>query len=1603
MKSKKWIKITIASLCMISMALRPMGAFAVEVLPSETEESTETEICTETVSDDADEEQLTEEVSSEEEISEVETTETETSTEDEIVNGAKTKAIKKSLNASAPIDGEIDIADYSTGLVINNDNFAEYNGKTITGTATSQANIVIAGGVDVELTIKDLTVDRVQSDNARCDAILIRDASTLRLTLEGENRLVGNDNYGGAGICVENNNKLIITENSSGTLEAVGGSGQGGAAGIGAGSCGYHYNGNSPDRRPVLGTIEICGGTIKAWGSSTNLDLFGTKIGSAGIGCSALGESDEGLITISGGNVTANGGDEGAGIGGASNCAPKKITITGGKITANAGRDAAAIGSGYNAGVTKIGCGDILITGGEITANGNIGYGNTLGANKFEGGSIAIAGKAIVTVKDGEINPRTDVAPGHVTQKYPITVTVKNPSYTNGTKNGHITVGEGENAFSEDITFNLEDGKAVANIEIETILYGEQPVKLSIEGTEFEEKILVIGTENDLVYGSEEQDFTVSASDDIECRYANGVLTIGGNGNVTVAMADGVEQTTDSIVVDDNADVNLTIKNLTVDTTGKNRSPIVIGKNSSATCKIIAVGKNTLTRCDDELAVGVIEASDRSNLTIGGTGNIYVKGKSGKEDGKNKSELCAGGIWALNASVTIEDNPVLKISNPGGNRFSGILSKDITINGGRINSSVDDSSQGIGIPYDESTSYDVKITGGTIYAKGGEGAAWLGAIVNKYCQRAVISGGSVNMNKCMENEPKHPVNEDGKLLYCTQITVGSANDNGKYTMSANAQVKELTIKDSTGSDYQYGIGGMYTDADAKLYLWLPENAKVSKVVTESGTYEGECVTNATPTANYKGNSFGTAAAEFALAEGSEYRIVLAGDGTKENPYELNSLEELEKFRDMVNSGETTICGILTKTIDTNSKEWTPIGTEEHPYQGTFDGNGKRLLRVKISAKDSDYDNKGLFGVVQNAHIKNLELMGSVGEDAKTNRNAVNYGMFAGKASNSTFESCINSGSVYGGQNAAGICGWASQCTFKKCTNNGDGETISSYKSVCGIVYDGDGSCKVENCMNSIYTNSKFGKMDSSVTMSDCYTIGGKYRTNCLSLVAQYDLYEFVEEDANYYGHKRSNDENYSGYKADGTKVTDNWRDGKIAYLLQGDQKELVWTNIIDSNKSYWPKLNYTSNDAPYRVYAVKTYTKCDKSDVPTVTYQNEIGGESVPTHSFTVEDKSAKALKMPGTCKNKAVYYYTCEHCGAVEKDDTHTFEGTTNPSNHVGETEVRDAREAVHNTQTDGYTGDTYCLDCGAKISTGSTIKPSPHIPSQWQHDESHHWKICTVEGCGIEIEGSRAEHSSTGNNKATCQKVAVCDKCGVEYGTAIPCSFTAKVKSEAALMTPATATTDAVYYYSCSMCGAVEGDAEHTFVDHHQSKTKPSPDKGSASRRDSASDNDSASGDDSSSNENSASDDNTTANNVSVLKDVVKATAPMKATREVLSKRSATPDRTVANANVPEVDTDLDDNGDEQAVDEVVQSQIDIEADAKANGGVIVGAEVTDGSRAIIDDGTATAKKEAARRRLAVATSAVVVSGATAGGAYFFLKRNRLLEKILKHLFKK
>ena len=81
----------------------------------------------------------------------------------------------------------------------------------------------------------------------------------------------------------------------------------------------------------------------------------------------------------------------------------------------------------------------------------------------------------------------------------------------------------------------------------------------------------------------------------------------------------------------------------------------------------------------------------------------------------------------------------------------------------------------------------------------------------------------------------------------------------------------------------------------------------------------------------------------------------SGAGTSADPYQIGTLDELNKFRDIVNgeNGETqnvSACAKLTADIVASpgySDYWAPIASSTNPYNGVFDGNG-HSIKVNIN-------------------------------------------------------------------------------------------------------------------------------------------------------------------------------------------------------------------------------------------------------------------------------------------------------------------------------------------------------------------------------------------------------------------------------------------------------------------------------------------------------------------------------------------------------------------------------------------------------------------------------------------------------------------------------
>ncbi|MGN0245626.1 MAG: hypothetical protein ACI4DK_06650, partial [Lachnospiraceae bacterium] len=136
--------------------------------------------------------------------------------------------------------------------------------------------------------------------------------------------------------------------------------------------------------------------------------------------------------------------------------------------------------------------------------------------------------------------------------------------------------------------------------------------------------------------------------------------------------------------------------------------------------------------------------------------------------------------------------------------------------------------------------------------------------------------------------------------------------------------------------------------------------------------------------------------------------------------------------------------------------------------------------------------------------------------------------------------------------------------------------------------------------------------------------------------------------------------------------------------------------------------------------------------------------------------------------------------------------------------TEVRNAKEATC-TET-GYTGDTYCTDCGALLTTGTTIPLADHQGGTATCTKK---AVCTV--CGKEygtLDANNHVHTEIrGAVAATCTAGGYtgdtyCTDCGVKTKTgtvtsALGHNYTGKVTTEP------TTEKEGVRTYTCDRCG--------------------------------------------------------------------------------------------------------------------------------------------------------------------------------------------------------
>lgn len=187
----------------------------------------------------------------------------------------------------------------------------------------------------------------------------------------------------------------------------------------------------------------------------------------------------------------------------------------------------------------------------------------------------------------------------------------------------------------------------------------------------------------------------------------------------------------------------------------------------------------------------------------------------------------------------------------------------------------------------------------------------------------------------------------------------------------------------------------------------------------------------------------------------------AGDGTQDDPFQIETAAQLAHFAKTVNEGEVYLYKyiVLTADIDLANKEWTPIGNHSNPFKGNFNGDNHTVTGMQISG---ELDRVGLFGECTkhnvNSAIKNITVKDSV-------ICGINFvGAIVGYAEEINIENCRSIGNTINGKtDVGGICGKIGGYSVGKVSQCYNSSKVTGRGRVGGIA--GMGGI-AENCLNT---------------------------------------------------------------------------------------------------------------------------------------------------------------------------------------------------------------------------------------------------------------------------------------------------------------------------------------------------------------------------------------------------------------------------------------------------------------------------------------------------------------------------------------------------------
>ena len=326
----------------------------------------------------------------------------------------------------------------------------------------------------------------------------------------------------------------------------------------------------------------------------------------------------------------------------------------------------------------------------------------------------------------------------------------------------------------------------------------------------------------------------------------NDIITVKNGAELTFHSADGYGAENPSqtrIFVEKDAKATLTLDGVYINVSDKAASPLEIAEDSTGAVSVVLKNSNALTA--GEKAAGIQKnGTAEGTLTISGSGtlnaqggeygagigggycgvgsNITITGGIITATGGSYGAGIGGGFWGGGSNITISGGEVTATGGYGGagigDGYYGVGS-NIAITGGIITATGGDGGAGIG-GGDSRDGNDISISGGTVTATGRGTKSDIGGGIGGSTGTVTITGGSVKTT-------------NGAL---TGVTNGT--DNVYYTVVDLTEEFGIEAVVTEVGETAYGMKDVMTDADGKIYMYLPADENGTTIVFGKHFYSG---------------------------------------------------------------------------------------------------------------------------------------------------------------------------------------------------------------------------------------------------------------------------------------------------------------------------------------------------------------------------------------------------------------------------------------------------------------------------------------------------------------------------------------------------------------------------------------------------------------------------------------------------------------------------------------------------------------------------------------------------------------------------------------------